>query len=838
MTKCDVLGAMNKLIKHLKKVRRTLYLPRIPSPDDEPQWTVTRVEEPCLHAKAELSVDERYQGSLIIKAHVTNIGGGELVIEAMEIDGQQICGYLDHCPSFPFSLDTSETKCLIISVTSAELPTRLRLVSNSHIQHFDNLEILKPQPTSSPIFGPTHTVLDEIQGIRLLFEGEKQTSSFFLCIGDDQPSILRMKQEPSFHVILVSGQEQFYYYPGNEKKQVLAARTEDGALARQSSFCHVVNLVNFSQKITLSVQSSSSWLEAPNQLNVPANSQFGLNLLVKPSNLSPGRNFCRLILSPVKADFTEWSHSLSVWIYLTSVNDLRLNYNWHDAEPYYEKVITESHSGTLPLKIEAATTHLHDAYLFEDTVFHYPHTENRQNVYLTGSFNKWAKGQIKLNKMGGDHRTTLSVGDGLIQYRFEVDGEMKIDPVRPFEVFFNKHGIYSQKVLSRNERVLVVENTSNRSFLLEANSYVPWLTTPHPLKELHPGEELRIPILLRPEQLDVGLNLGYLIISEMHNPESFLRVPITIFGLVNGVVPLVEETHVSLDFLTKSSQSLGLTIVGSGMLTGELRPKAIARLEEGSLCVTNEEDHLKKSVNLTLASGNRAIQETSQGIPAFLITDCYLANRRKIPIFFSCQSQWRCDPPALLFPEVFLFDRPQKQYLQVIGHPSPGNVEVAIEGHSDILEYRERDGDRFLFRVKPKMAKSGKISRGKISFLEKSTSTGFSAPYAINIIDSKVEAKVVRDEEENATTLHVCNNGLVALKIFSISLEQKNFLTLPNFRRGRILYPNEKLSLRFKPKRGLMIGSNPIKDVLTVALSSSQFHGGRFKAELEANAHP
>uniref|UniRef100_A0ABM0N0M3 5'-AMP-activated protein kinase subunit beta-1 n=1 Tax=Saccoglossus kowalevskii TaxID=10224 RepID=A0ABM0N0M3_SACKO len=78
------------------------------------------------------------------------------------------------------------------------------------------------------------------------------------------------------------------------------------------------------------------------------------------------------------------------------------------------------------------------------TVFRYEgNAKNAKVVYLSGTFNNWAK-KIPLVKSHGDFTVILELPEGEHQYKFHVDGNWVHDPTVPTCV--NDHGTYNNVI--------------------------------------------------------------------------------------------------------------------------------------------------------------------------------------------------------------------------------------------------------------------------------------------------------------------------------------------------------------------------------------------------------
>ena len=120
---------------------------------------------------------------------------------------------------------------------------------------------------------------------------------------------------------------------------------------------------------------------------------------------------------------------------------------------------------------------------------------NAKRVILTGSFNKWRKDELFMNRSSMGWELPYTLGAGNYEYRFIIDGKEITDPLNPLVTNSVKNGGNSFLIINPNF-IFRLKGFSNAKSIFLAGDFDNWSEYALPMK--HEGDEWIFNIHLSP----------------------------------------------------------------------------------------------------------------------------------------------------------------------------------------------------------------------------------------------------------------------------------------------------------------------------------------------------
>ena len=540
---------------------------------------------------------------------------------------------------------------------------------------------------------------------------------------------------------------------------------------------------------------------------------------------------------------------IPVWAWYRTIREtaLRLDQNQPNLH-HVEEFPVES--TPLPIEVVPAQEDPQTFMIFEDLDFQFPLAEGNRIGYLIGDFNRWTPRTLFMDP--DRHRkvfsTTLSIPDGTYLFRAEIDGEMRLDPTCLHEVVCCAHGLASRIQVERRTQKVTLRNRSKRKVTLRLRSSVKWMQVEPDTVVLPNKRSSKVSIVLQPEDLRPGLNLGWIEMETEEEPKQSRREPIFVMGMTNGAVPFLQNDELVFPQIEQGKVEgipFELDIFGEGELKGEIQPSTILHFTEGDLHVQNESAfETMVATPLVEVVSDKPSNAYRKQIHASLITNCYLANRRVIPFIAKYQmTHLIADPPALYFPKVFLFDKPQRVDISVRrsdGKPVECTAEIPEElmQHEFLRTATENRENQCQFVLNPQATQSTGRFTGILHLKDKESGLTLPIRFATDIIGSHAKIEVNNSNRisnllSDGIPLVITNVGETELRIFDVRFKNLQFYYTPHFTSEPTLYSGESIKMLIKVRRKINFFRNAlIKDTLIVRLNDSQFHEGRFEKEI------
>lgn len=877
------------MINHLKEIHRKLYLPSITA-STKRSYTVRSIDEPYLYADSFVYVDKFDDLRQTVSIPVYNVGGGTLKVNSIDIESPANVWLKrkGHKVSLPAELSAQAAAFAVeLTLSLRDLPqpltvhsASLSLNSNSVSDAFSKVQLeVRPPDDEAPILkGPSYINFREIGAWKVsLIDAQQEDSRQvdFYLVGDfdqEPPTRFHLKQigERTFHARFFTKKRQLHYDLDLDAPGTVAPRTKNKRRSRLKSTRKKVSVANLSKEnVSAKVTASVEWLNPSSKIQIEAASTKRFTLFVKAEHLQLGRNFGWLTICPElssgtvekaevsqKASLLNQKIPIPVWAWHVIKGNIGPNEALtlkSDTPDLDYELDLSTPDKSLPL--EVSPDHHHDGsfMLFEDATFRFPLVREDRNGYLLGDFNHWAARSLMLDQRQGIFEATLSISDGIYLYRAEIDGEMRLDPLCLNKVICCSEGVASRMRLARREQALTIRHRADEKLRVQLRSSVEWFSIKPTSLVLQPHGEADIRIIREPSQMQPGLNLGFVEIETQENPRQAHRFPVTAMGRTNGVVPLLRQTEFEFPPFQKGQPytiPLELNVVGSGELKGELQPSTVLKFVDGSLLIQNEEEFVQKSVApLVSIRGDRLSSAHRKQCKAFLITNCYLANRRVLPLTFRYQMiHLEVEPPALYFPEVFLFDRPQHISLAVNRRDGKA-VSLTIEIPSELRrngfltltdELDSTKQEFYEFTLNPQGVSSPGTFTGWIQIRDQTS--GITQPlwFATDIIASPAKIrfetpKKLANPKNDGIPLSITNVGQSDLKIFDLKFCAHQFYCVPRLPKNTILPSGETIQLLLKVRQNAkLFRRTTVRDTIVIRLSDARYPSGRWEREFEA----
>jgi len=593
-------------------------------------------------------------------------------------------------------------------------------------------------------------------------------------------------------------------------------------------------------------KTSDSWLQAVSELKIAPQDSANMILYIRWEDLKLGRN---VAVVELKKQDTEESQKLEVCAWMNVIGTIGkkkefvFNANGDEQEFHF--------SATEPLVQWFALNEnpWGDFPLFEETQFTIPR-ENSRHTFLTGDFNEWKSPAYRMEQVGDNFEVWLALSDGEYYYRFLIDGEPRLDPLQPSTVYITKHGAASLKTIQRCTRQIVWHNRNASTFSGRLESQADWLNVSPSELTLDADDKAYITLTLVPSHLSPGPNYSSLDIISKDNLYCRRRISIFVNATVQGaVIEPRKEIYSLLPFQKGQSvdTALELDIIGKGDLSCQILPSHLIEKKQGRFLLTNSE-HLKcQTYSLDVTLKTDFLRKTLTGsIRGMLITDCYLANRRVIPIEWQCPDikQLEFYPSVLHFPKVFYQDAPQLLLWRIRwsnGEPAEGLVFDIPETMKDFLhiEPSNEPGEYEIYLEPKQVTKIGTISE-HISIFDPETQLTELILVGVQIIASTCKAVISQANEtfDEKLSLLIKNIGNEPLKLFDIQIETGRFRCEPKLVEEPVIAPGESLVFFLVPNvRAPNFIKKTVEDQITVKTSDFENPNYKMDASIVISPH-
>ena len=849
------------MIDHLKDIHRMLYLPVAPESEELP-FKVTPINDPYLYTDANIYVDTFDNPNQSVKVMVSNVGGGKLNVERVSIPRVHGTWVKRAQGSKRATLTpTSEPIAFELKLGLKALPNpssvntaKLNVISNSKRKAFSKilLGIHPPDNQSTHLTLPEYLNFGEITVCKVLIVDSREDAAptaEFLLIGDFTlypPTHLEIiqKGESSFDAkVLTSKGELSYKLDLQEPGVVMPRQEKTGITLKYFQQTIPVPNVNPHRSSTQISKSDSDWLVAPTQIQTDAYDATDLPVSINVEKLEPGRNVAELGVADKK---------ILVWAWYKIVKETTLTLDEEQPDTHYVEVCGKQET---PLPIDVASTEepSQSVMIFRDLDFQFPLTGEEQIGYLMGDFNQWTPRTLFLEKRDDDFSITLSVSEGTYLYRAEIDGEMRLDPARLYEIVCCSHGMASKIQISRIEQKVILRNKSKQKIGLKLQSATEWMRIKPETLVLPARKKQEITAVIRPERLLPGLNLGWIQLESEKEPIRSFLAPIYVIGMINGAVPILQNDELAFPQIEQGKVKgipLELDILGEGELKGEVQPSTVLRFVEGDLHVQNETTfEPMPAAPLVQVLSDRPANAYRKQIRASLVTDCYLANRR-VHRFNAKYDMVHLvsDPPALYFPKVFLFDEPHHADIMVRRSDNSEVVECTVEipeelAQTGLLKVKDTTNksrtDRCEFILDPRTVDTAGRLRNTLHLKDEKSGMMLPIQFGADIIESKADIQIESSNRRlgqlDGIPVTIANVGEGELKIFEVRFKARKFYLTSHLRPNLTLLPGESLTLLVNVRKQL--GSflrTVVRDTMTIRLNDSRFAQGLYEKEIMA----
>ena len=838
------------MINHLKDIYRELYLPQALD-STQPPFKVTPVKEPYLYTDSNLYVDTFDSPNQSVKVKVSNVGGGRLNVQRIHIPrGFERWIKRGEGPQSATLTASSEPKEIELNILLNELPNpssvnlvKLTVRSNSKRKTFSEilLHVCPPENQSATLTLPEYLDFGEITVCKVSVadcrEDGEVRSAEFLLIGEftlNSPTRLEIAQNngSSLDACVLTSTGEMHYRLDLQKPGVVMPRQKKSQI-KLKPLRQVVSVPVLSQRISSehTVTSDSDWLIAPSKIFSTGYDTVDLRVSVNVEKLEPGRNYGELIVADKK---------IQVWVWSKIVNETVLTLEKEQPHIHHVEQFSEQEK-PLPVTVVSADEPYQSLMIFEDIDFHFPLTSDQRTGYVMGDFNQWTPRTLFLEKRDKGHGVTLSISEGTYHYRAEVDGEMRLDPSRLYEIVCCQHGLASKLQINRSEQKVTLRNRSKQKLELTLRSATKWMRIEPETIVLPPRKKSEITAVIRPGHLMPGLNLGWLQIETEKEPKRSLHAAIYVIGMTNGAVPVLRTKELDFPEMEQGKAEglpLEVDIFGEGELKGEVQPSTALRFMDGDLHVQNIEASEPMTITpLVQVPTERPSNAYRKQIGASLLTDCYLMNRR-VHRFTAKYDMIHLvsDPPALHFPKIYLFDEPQHTDITVKRSDDKGSVAGRVEipdalAEAGFLKAKTNATGHCEFIINPQvLTNAGRVSD---TLRLTDTNSGMTLPiqFVADIVGGKAKIDVNTQGQRlnllsGSIPLVITNIGKTELRIFGLRFKYRWFYLSPHLTsQQRTLLPGESIERFIKTKITIsslgkkavgLLSRTTLKDILIV----------------------
>jgi len=741
------------IYQRLRDISQRLYLPSFESVDNpEPAHPARVAEGPQLFARASVLFDRNGEPQLSL--YLANAGTERL--EITQISGFDLEAGMSGLPLFLEPFGFSEVS---ISLPKPSVPEAIELESNSRSDFFSS--ITPSLEVESMLGAPDIFFAGALEAWQVEDEGE--TCRIVAPCLDLRPTGYGVEAD---HVILETEHGTYR----------LPIRVEHDDADEVS--LPPIPLFNLGKKaLTVTFESQADWVRYPEQFVIEPESSTKLVLRVAGEGLQPGRNSASIVLE------TEGHRQvLEIWLLFTISESLE----WSDGMSGRE---TEP-SCQADLAIELLSNDLGSFPLFGDHEISFPRIPGSRQAFVRGDFNAWREKALKMDTSAQEFSLTLSMDDGHYFFQLEVDGERRIDPRNHQFIYWSEQGLVSLITHERRKRRIEMINRTGAPLDLMLSIREAWLKSTSDQIRLPESGSTGVSLEIQPRALEPGLNIAYLRIVSSDSREYVCRL--TLRAIVSGPVPVItSQTHDR----EHDRDRIICSVFGSGRLDYVIRPQKMIELVE-KIPLSNEDP--TTIAHFDLETVRRSGIAHHRGSRAFFISDCYLADRRLIPLTFPTRG-FSVTPGVLLFSEVYLYGKPQTITLHLLDKHVD---EISVNKISDaaFLDCRREEPDRLHFTLDPGSRPSGGTLEGQVS-LESSSGEHCIIPFRATVSESRCDFSISRDPEPKTGNLEakIVNTGTNELQIQELSFGYQQFTTMPNIRKGTIVFPGEMVRFTLLP---------------------------------------
>ena len=851
------------MINHLKNIHSLLYLPMAPE-SEEPPFKVTPINEPYLYTDANIYLDTFDNPNQSVKVRVSNVGGGKLDVERISIP--RVYGeWIKRAQGSKRATltPTSEPVELELELLLKALPNpssvntaELNVISNSKRKTFSKilLGVHPPDNQSTHLILPEYINFGEITVYKVSIADSREDAvaptAEFLLVGDFilyPPTHLeiRQKDESAFDAKIITSKGELSYELDLQKPGVVMPRQEKtGITLKYFQQTIPVPNVNRHKSSTQISTSDSGRLVAPTQIQTNGYDTTDLPISVNIEKLKPGRNVSELGVADKK---------ISVWAWYKIAKETALVLDKEQPDIHYVEVFDKQET-PLPITVASTEEPYQSVMIFEDLDFQFPLTGEERIGYLMGDFNQWTPRTLFFEKRDDGFGITLSVSEGMYLYRAEIDGEMRLDPARLYEIVCCQHGVASKIQINSIEQKVTLQNRSKQKIGLKLQSLTDWMRIKPETLVLPARKKREVTAIIQPECLLPGLNLGWIRLESERKPIRSFLAPIYAIGVTNGAVPILRDEELVFPQIEQGKVEripLTLDIVGKGELKGQVQPSTVLRFVEGDLRVQNETAfEPMTAAPLVQVLSEKPSNAYRKQIRASLVTDCYLANRR----VYRFNAKYDMvhlvsDPPALYFPKVFMFDDPQYAGITIKRSDGKGNVVCSVEipdtlkqtGLLKVDDSAEANiSERCELVLNPQAAKDiGRVSES-LHLQDKKSGMSLPIQFAVDFIGGQaridVNTQIQRTNlPSGGIPLVVTNVGETELRIFEVRFKNLRFYLSSHLTsQQRTLRPGESIERLIKLRKTLsLLGKTTVRDTLIIRLNDPQFPKGIFEKEIQ-----
>ena len=860
------------MINHLKEIHRELYLPQA-SDSAEPPFRVTPINDPYLYTDANLYVDTFDSPNQSVKVKVSNVGGGRLNVERIRIPrGFDKWIQRTERPRPVTLTSTSDPIEIELKLFLKALPNpssvnvvKLTVLSNSRRKTFSEilLRVRPPENQSTNLILPEYLNFGEITVCKVLIadcrEDAEAPPTEFLLIEDftlNPPTRLEItqKDESSFDAKIFTPKGELSYELDLQKSGVVMPRQEKSGI-KLKSFQQTVPVPIVSQRIFSehAVTSDSDWLIVQPKIFTTGYDIIDLPVSVNVEKLEPGRNCGELVVADKK---------IQVWVWSKIVNETALTLEKEQPNIHHVEQFSEQEK-PLPIEVVSADEPYQSLMIFEDIDFQFPLASDQRTGYLMGDFNQWTPRTLFLEKRDDGYGVTLSVSEGTYRYHAEIDGEMRLDPARLYEIVCCQHGLASKLQINRAEQKVTLRNRSKQKLEIKLQSATKWMRIKPDTIVLPASKKSEITAVFQPERLLPGLNLGWLQMETVKEPKRSLHAPIYVIGMTNGAVPILRTKELDFPQMEQGKVEgipLTIDIFGEGELKGEIQPSTVLRFVEGDLHIRNKTALEPMAIApLVQVLTERPSNAYRKQIWASLLTDCYLMNHR-VHRFKAKYDMIHLvsDPPALYLPKVYLFDAPQHADITIKRSDGKGNVACSVEipdaltqaGFLKLMNNAaENSTGHCEFVINPQARTNAERVSDTLRLMDTNSGMALPIQFVADIVGGEAKIDVNTQGQRlnplsGGIPLVITNISKTELRIFELRFKYLRFYLSPHLTsQQRTLLPGESIErfIKMKATVGLLgkrtvglLGRTTVKDTLIIRLNDPQFPKGVFEKEIVA----
>lgn len=850
------------MIDHLKDIYRELYLPQALD-STAPSFEVTPINDPYLYTDATLYVDTFDSPNQSVTVKVSNVGGGRLNMQRVHIPrGFERWIKKVEGPQSATLTASSEPKEIELNILLNELPNpssvnlvKLTVRSNSQRKTFSEilLHVCPPENQSATLTLPEYLNFGEITVCKVLIADYREDAEAspveFLLIGAftlNPPTRLEIVQndDSSFDACVLTSKDETHYRLDLRTPGVVMPRQESSGI-RLNPLRQTVSVPVLSQRISSehTVTSDSDWLIAPSKIFTTGYDTIDLRVSVNVEKLEPGRNCGELVVADKK---------IKVWVWSKIVNETVLTLEKEQPHIHQVEQLSEQ-DASLPIEIVSAEAPYQSLMIFDDIDLEFPLTADQRTGYVVGDFNQWAPRTLFLEKRDNGHGVTLSVSEGIYHYHAEIDGEMRLDPSRLYEIVCCQHGLASKLQINRPEQKVILRNRSKQKLELTLRSATKWMRIEPETIVLLPRKTSEITAVIRPEHLMLGLNLGWLQIKTEKGAKRSLHAPIYVIGMTHGAVPVLRTKELEFPAMEQGKVEgipLEVNIFGEGELKGEIQPSTALRFMDSDLDVQN----IRAFEPITVAPLVQVVTERPSNayhkqISASLLTNCYLMNQR-VHRFTAKYEMIHLvsDPPTLSFPKVYLFDDLLPTAITIKRSDGKGNVACSVEipdaltkaGFLQVKNNTAEDNTGHCeFVLNPQACTDGGRVAHTLRLMDTNSGMALPIQFIADIVGGEARIDVNPQGQRlnrlsGGIPLVITNIGKTELRIFELRFKHRRFYLSPHLTsQQRTLLPGESLERFIKIKvTARMLGIRTVKDTLIIELNDPQFPKGVFEREV------